>query len=35
LRDVVGRPDEDGISGVGTVVSDLERQYLGRCATLE
>jgi hypothetical protein len=35
LRDVVGRSDEDGISGVGTVVSDLERQYLGRCATLE
>jgi hypothetical protein len=35
LRDVIGRPDGDEISKTKTVVSDLERQYLGRCAAVE
>lgn len=37
LRDVIGRPDDDTevISKTVTAVSDLERQYLGRCPTEE
>ena len=37
LKDVIGRPDDDTevISKMGTVISDLERQYLGRYATEE
>lgn len=35
LRDVIGRPDGDETSSPGTVVSDLERQYLGRFAEAE
>jgi hypothetical protein len=32
LKDVIGRPDGgEGVCNAGTVVSDLERQYLGRC----
>ncbi|KAH7400711.1 hypothetical protein DE146DRAFT_693210 [Phaeosphaeria sp. MPI-PUGE-AT-0046c] len=30
LKDVIGRPDGGELSITGTVVSDLERQYLGR-----